>query len=348
MKHANGAGSVTKLKDRKNKPWKAVITKDFVFDAESGKIKQRRKVLGCYRTRTEAEDALADYRRSPYDLDAKKITFAEVYERWAAVHFEKVSDSKIRGYKSAYNHALPLHRLKFKDIRPHHIEKAMADAEVGSATKNNIKVLCGQLYKFAIKNEICSTNYATMCDGVKQDAPTIIRSIFTWEEEAALWQNLDIPCASMVLVGLYSGWRPQELAKLRAEDIDLDAGIMRGGIKTDAGKDRAVPIHSKIYPLIEGLLKDGRKLLFTDDGKPMTYSMYRSRFVKLCERLGFKHTPHDTRHTFITRGKEAGMDDYVLKLIVGHAIGDITEKIYTHRKIDQLKAQIELIKPLEG
>lgn len=353
MKHANGAGSVTKLKDRKNKPWKAVITKGFVFDPSTGKAKQQRKVLGCYRTRTEAENALADYRRNPYDLDARKVTFETVYEKWSAIHFEKISDSKARGYKSAYNHAQPLHRLIFANIRPYHIEQCMADTDAGSATKNAIKQLCNQLYKYALKNEICSVNYAAMCDGVKPDAPIIQRAVFTPAEELLLWDNIDFPFVDMVLIGIYSGWRPQELAILKTEDIDLDQGIMYGGLKTKSGKNRAVPIHSKIYHLIakntqkqQELSKNNKKMLFSDEnGKPMNYDKYYIRFEKICTHFGMKHTPHDTRHTFITKAKDAGMNEFILKLIVGHAITDLTEKVYTHRQVEELKSAMELIIP---
>ncbi len=40
------------------------------------------------------------------------------------------------------------------------------------------------------------------------------------------------------------------------------------------------------------------------------------------------------------------MDEYMLKLIVGHAINDITEKTYTHRNISQLAREIEKIPDL--
>lgn len=346
MKHANGAGSVTKLKDRKNKPWKAVITKGFVFDPSTGKAKQQRKVLGCYRTRTEAENALADYRRNPYDLDARKVTFATVYERWSAVHFEKISISKARDYKSAYNYASPLHRLIFANIRPYHIEQCMADAKVGSATKNGIKQLCNQLYKYALKNEICTVNYAQMCDGVKKDAPIIQRAVFTPQEELLLWDNLDFPFVDMVLIGIYSGWRPQELIILNLEDINLEQGVMYGGLKTASGKNRVVPIHSKILPLITARMeKQGEKLLLDENGQALNYNKYHSRFNKICKNFDMKHTPHDTRHTFITKAKDVGMNEYILKLIVGHAITDLTEKVYTHRQVEELKSAMELIIP---
>ncbi|MCX4323049.1 MAG: hypothetical protein OSJ59_08785, partial [Lachnospiraceae bacterium] len=53
--------------------------------------------------------------------------------------------------------------------------------------------------------------------------------------------------------------------------------------------------------------------------------------------------PHDTRHTFITKGKQSGMDEYLLKIIVGHEISDVTEKVYTHRSMEELRREISKI-----
>ena len=61
-------------------------------------------------------------------------------------------------------------------------------------------------------------------------------------------------------------------------------------------------------------------------------------------RLKMKHTPHEARHTFITLAKEAEMNEYCLKLIVGHEIGDVTERVYTHRTLENLRTEIEKIK----
>lgn len=55
------------------------------------------------------------------------------------------------------------------------------------------------------------------------------------------------------------------------------------------------------------------------------------------------HKPHDTRHTFITKAKEVDMNEYILKMIVGHEIRDITEKVYTHRTLDDLKNEMKKI-----
>ena len=168
-----------------------------------------------------------------------------------------------------------------------------------------------------------------------------------------LWDNLDsIAFADMILIGIYSGWRPQELAILKVADIDIKVGTMLGGLKTDAGKNRIVPIHPIIRPLIENRMKEATAMqsefLFNDangqQGTYMTYDKYRKRFEKVMKYLKLTHRAlMRLRHTFITKAKACNVDEYILKLIVGHAIDDITEKVYTHRTIDQLRAEMEKI-----
>ena len=60
--------------------------------------------------------------------------------------------------------------------------------------------------------------------------------------------------------------------------------------------------------------------------------------------LGLKHKPHDTRHTFITRAKRYNVNEYILKLVVGHSISDITENVYTHRTTQEMLDEINKIK----
>lgn len=87
--------------------------------------------------------------------------------------------------------------------------------------------------------------------------------------------------------------------------------------------------------------------LFNDEnaqqGTYLTYDKYRGRFNKINKKLHLTHKPHDTRHTFITRAKSAKMDEYILKLIVGHEIDDVTEKVYTHRTMEELRYEMEKV-----
>ncbi|MFA9375780.1 MAG: tyrosine-type recombinase/integrase [Lachnotalea sp.] len=353
MKLPNGFGSVYKLSGKRRNPWVAAKTFGWDYDEEKDKYKQVQKPIGYYPTRPEALTALVNYNENPYDLETDTITFEQVYEEWSEGYFSTLgSQSSIRTVTAAYNHCKPLYKMKMKDIRVNHLEQTIKDAVVGNSTKSRMKSLFNLMYRYAMKHEIVDKNYAALCDSVKQSQPKIVRIPFSDNELTLLWNNTDFPFVDMVLIGVYSGWRPQELAILRIEDIDLDEQLFKGGLKTNAGKNRIVPIHPIILDLVklnyEKAVAMNSEYLFNDEdgqqGTFLTYDKYRGRFNKIMKRFKIMHKPHDTRHSFITKAKAASMDEYIIKLIVGHAITDITEKTYTHRTIEQLHTEIAKIK----
>lgn len=352
MKLPNGYGSVYKLSGKRRNPWIARKTIGWELDDKTGKSKQLYATIGYYPTRQEALTALVNYNANPYDLQTDTITFSEVYERWADGHFKEIVYSAQRTWVSAFNHSKPLHKMRMKDIRANHLEETINHANVGSSTKQRMKSLYNMMYKYALKHEIVEKDYAALCDTVKRGKPTIVRIPYTNEELQTLWDNITFPFVDMVLIGIYSGWRPQELAILKISDVDLENCTFFGGLKTEAGRNRCVPIHPAIISLVkqnyEKALAMNSEYLFNDEygqqGTHLTYDKYRGRFNKINKKLGMSHRPHDTRHTFITKAKDCGVDEYVLKLIVGHAIEDITEKVYTHRTMEQLKTEINKIK----
>lgn len=62
------------------------------------------------------------------------------------------------------------------------------------------------------------------------------------------------------------------------------------------------------------------------------------------EQLGFKHSPHDTRHTCISMLTEAHVDATMIKMIVGHSGAmSMTEKVYTHLDTSTLVEAINKI-----
>lgn len=352
MKLPNGYGSVYKLSGKRRKPWIVRKTTGWEIDIETGKTKQCYVTVGYYATRQEALTALANYNENPYDIKADSITFEEVYQKWSEIHFKEIVPSATRTWISAFKHSAPLHKMRMKDIRTNHLESTILHADVGASTKQRMKSLYNLIYKYALKHEIVDKDYAALCDNVKRGEPTIVRVPYTDEEIQMLWDNIDFPFVDMVLIGIYSGWRPQELSILKIKDIDLDEGTYFGGLKTDAGRNRCVPIHPLVAHLVqsnyEKAVSIGSEFLFNDEngqqGTHMTYDKYRRRFEKINKKFNMTHRPHDTRHTFITKAKTANVNDYIIKLVVGHAVEDITEKVYTHRTIEQLKSEISKIK----
>ena len=373
MRRANGTGNIYKMKGgKRRKPWRVRVTVGWELNPKTGRCKQNLKTLGYYASRAEAEAALVAYQECPYDLNTKDITFKELYEQWTEDYFKKLTSiSSERTITSAYRYCSGLYNMKMRDIRIYHLQECMDKGYIipdrgkekgqkryaSACTKGRIKSMFNLMFDWAYAREIVDRNYARAFEldketKIKQAREKRKNTIFSKEEIDLLWKNVDkIAFVDMVLCGIYSGWRPQELAILKIKDIDLELQVMYGGMKTDAGKDRCVPIHPLIQPLIEKRYAEAKELgsnyLFNDingqQGIYMTYDKYRGRFNKVVERLQMDHHPHETRHTFITKAKRVRMEEYILKRIVGHAINDNTEKTYTHREIEELKAEMRKI-----
>jgi integrase len=347
MKLPNGYGTVYKLSGKRRNPYRAMKTNNWEYDKDQDKLIQKRFTIGYFPDKKTALQALSNYNENPYDIKTDTITFSEIYEKWSEEHFKIIVPSAQRTWKSAYNHCKSLHDMRMKDIRVIHLEATINEAKVGSATKGRMKSLFNMLYQYSMKHEIVDKDYASLCNTVKKEKALKEPIPFSPDDIATLWDNLSIPFVDMILIDIYSGWRPQELAILKTADINLTANTMFGGIKTDAGRNRYVPIHPLIFSLIKKRYDECNEYLFNDEegqqGTFMTYDKYRKRFIKVMNRLKMNHRPHESRHTFITKAKESSMDEYILKLIVGHAITDITEKVYTHRTMEQLQKEIQKI-----
>ena len=49
--------------------------------------------------------------------------------------------------------------------------------------------------------------------------------------------------------------------------------------------------------------------------------------------LSMDHRPHDTRHTCVSMLTEAGVDERIIRKIVGHKGQGVTETVYTHMEL---------------
>src|SRR5699024_9028410 len=100
----------------------------------------------------------------PYDLNANKITFEEIYERFKKEKFPKVSQHSIYGYETGFRYAEPLHKMKFKDIKKAHLQRIIDGCDRSYSVKHQIRVLFNQMFKHALENDITDKNYAEFID----------------------------------------------------------------------------------------------------------------------------------------------------------------------------------------
>lgn len=336
----NGFGQISFLKDRNlRNPYRCMVT---VGKSSTGK--PICKVLSYHPTYNDAYAALVEYNKNPYDLD-KKMTVSEVYEKWTEQYFKNITESSTRTIVSAWSYCSSVYDMNIKELRCRHIKGCMESCNK-LATRNRIKSMFNLMLDFALEYELVDRNYAR--EFKSESSENITEHIaFTDEELEILWKYLSIPIVNIILIQCYTGWRPQELCKLKRSDVNIIEMTMTGGMKTKAGINRLVPICSKISNPVQKIYEMS-KMLNSEwfccdlDGSELTYDKYNKRFHKTLSELGIEgHRPHDPRKTFITMAKNKGMDEYAIKKIVGHQISDITEAVYTERSIEWLKKEIK-------
>lgn len=338
MRLPPGLGSVHMIGDGKNrrKPWRARVNAGVDFNMTTGKATQKYITLGYYETEIEAIEALMEYRKEPYTLEAAVCTFEEVFQMWKAKKYPDVSLSAQRAYDAAFKNSAPLHNMKMREIRASHMEEIMRHTELGYQSQTKMKVLWGQIFKYALEHDIVSKNYAEFAK-VRDEAPATNKTAISSDDIMKLWAAIDDgdADAEIAMIYIYTGMRASELLEMRKCDIDLEARIMVGGLKTAAGMNRRIPIHKCIMPFVKRLIETkGENLIMRyDKGKiqKMSYQRFLNhRWNPLMERIGCKeYTPHYGRHTCATMLREAGVEEDIRKLILGHASGDITDR-YTH------------------
>ncbi|MBR3607571.1 MAG: tyrosine-type recombinase/integrase [Lachnospiraceae bacterium] len=280
------------------------------------------------------------------------------------------SDSSIRTVTSAYAYCSGLYYMKIRQIGAGHIKDAMNHGYVietrgknkgqrkyaSPCTQERIKSMCNLMFDYALERNLVLTNPARafkidkLLREIEQKAKK--KKPFSPSDVELLWEYHEmIPFADIVLIGIYSGFRPQELVLLRTENVFLDEGYIIGGIKTSNGIDRMVPIHPKIKELVAFRYQQATELYHSEfllnipygsSFKPFTYDTYESRFHNVMDALnlvGF--TPHCTRHTFTSQAEMCGLRERAIKLIMGHSLkGDVTDYHYKHTRHKYLYDQI--------
>lgn len=274
--------------------------------------------IGCYATKQEAMSALVHYNEDPYDLHLDTITFAEVYEKWSAIHYETIKDCN--GYKAAFKTSEPLHDMKFVEIKLDHLQQCVDESGKNTPTLKTLKNLWGLMWDYAVIHEIVTPDKRDIIKYVdinKAGNPNAYnRKPFTKKHIKTLWDAQESnEYLSVILILIYTGVRIGELLDLEKKDIHLDERwFYVKESKTESGI-REVPIAEKVVPFFEyWMKKDCDHLICTPDEQPFKYrNYYDSYWIPLMIQLNMGkyvtkedkkepvyegHRPHDTRHTW--------------------------------------------------
>ncbi len=352
MRNPNGYGGISRLPGNRRRPYRVRVTVGWE-EIGSGRRVQRYATLGYYETRGEAMNALAEYNRSPYDLSARNLTFKAAFDQWSPGYFEKFPSTR-RVTECAMDFCRDIWDLPMRKLRSTHLQEVisgMSDKSRGYQSK--VRSLMHMVYRWAISREVTQNDWSRYVELTAEERESP-RRVFTGEEVALFWEKRGQPLpgerarlqglglGDSVLVLLYTGMRVGELLALRREDIHLDRRyIDLHGTKTRAAR-RTIPIHRRLIPVLDEMMLRCQSdyLIPGPDGNGLAYPSYKSWFDGVMRSMGLDHTPHDTRHSFISALDTAGVRRAAVKFIVGHSQSDVTDR-YTHKDLAELIREVD-------
>ncbi|SMC38042.1 tyrosine-type recombinase/integrase [Papillibacter cinnamivorans] len=320
----NGQGTVFKLPNGK---WRAEVT--------LGWDEHRRivKTKSGFKTKKEALTCLPELRMEPAGINTS-IRFKALYELWSKPHFAKVGKDTENGYRAAYKNCEALHYRIFTQMKTKDLQDVVDSCPLGWRSKKDIKTLLGCLYRYAIENDYCAKNYASFVKLPAKGAST--KDAFTLDEINKLWKdyNAGNEFTGYLLIMIYTGMRYGEISTIKKENVHLPERYMVGGIKTEAGINREIPICEKIYPVVAKAYLAGKKKILE-----MHEKVFYNSFRVTCSRASVRSlNPHCCRHTAATALAEAGVQPAVIAAILGHEDYSTTLN-YTHISLaEKLKA----------
>ena len=289
----------------------------------------------------------------------KLYTFAEVYQMYWRDQFElsvrKLSESSKYSTQAAFKHTAILHERIFSELTREELQKVINEMAAPMDPKKKkykhaslemVKNLYRGMYTYALGEKIVSVDAQSnviipVADDDQKGIP------FSPDELNKLYQNLDSQIVQAAVIMCFSGWRITEFLNL---EISLDDMTFFGGIKTQAGRNRTVPIHPDLIQLVR---------MYTKNQTFYNSPTFRKKWDEELDKIGIlhftrakgknvetiKHTPHDCRHTFSWMCDMAGVDPLAKRVMMGHRLGeDVSDNVYGHRTLEELRAEIIRIK----
>lgn len=352
-KRPNGTGNVYK----RGNTWTARVVDHWVPSETSATgMKPVWKTKGGFSKKKDAINYCNElYKAKRREHPPKE--FKQNYDAWVKAYADRVSAKTIEGYASPFKYFEPLHYVKIDQISAVDLQDCIDKCPHGKRTKQLMKVVAGLVFKYAIDDDQISKNNAENL--YVGDEETSHYEPLTEEELDRIAESGEF-YADYIVALCYLGHRPTEFFNFTKSDYYTENGInyIAGGIKTTAGKTRAVTIPDRVQPIIDRRIKvEGTDLLFPrydlDRKGAMTGTFsvmptrYFNKFVwhPMMDRLGIVgKVPYATRHTYSNKIKAVTGSDKDKAELMGHASYETTKKHYQTTNLTELKAITDQLK----
>ena len=350
LKMPNGYGSIKFLGKNRRKPYG--VYPPVTEWTEKGPVTP--KALGYTETWEDAYELLTIYNMERQGkiktitgvfID-RTPTFAEVYENFYKEKYEsnkskKFSASSKYSTAAAFKNCSAIHNIPVGQLKYEDLQNVINNCSLKYSSLELIVSLLHQMYAYMLKYEIVEKDYSAFLFIPKED-DNECGEAFTEEELKILWEHKEDSIVQMLLIMCYSGYRIMAYSTL---EINLEEKYFKGGIKTKSGKGRIVPIHSAIIDFVK--MRNPQNFLGYASAPGLRTAIYKklNELNISTSPNGKKHTPHDCRHTFSYLCEKYKVNENDRKRMLGHSFGsDITNKVYGHRTLEELREEIEKIK----
>lgn len=330
-KRENGAGTAFQLKGRDD--WTAEVT--LGYDRHGKRIYKRKS---GFRTRMEALDYIPTMRQSFSEANIG-ITVREVFEIVMA-RFEG-SEATVKQYRMVFNRALAMVAdYPVKHLQPMDWQRILDLMKHDGFSSS---------YRSAALSVIRMINRQAVLEGaIEQDRSSAVRVgrhdrklYHVALDDDEIKQHLVLADAGdedamIACILIFTGMRANELFTLPSASYNRDGRFFVGGSKTASGRNRIIPLASRILPYVEHFAsKDQEKLI------GIAYITFQKRLITFYKRTGLTvHTAHDFRRTFATRMKTVDAPDADKTAIIGHANIEMT-KYYQDSRAEELRNIVE-------
>lgn len=274
------------------------------------------------------------------------------------------------GMITAFHNSAALHDRVYKELRASDFNKHLKESKKGSESQRQMVNLFMNLDKFALEEDIIEKGYAQFITTITCNKKEIKKAkdkkvekerLFTYEQINYLWnfetrskglkehskKERELFIRDFWLMLLYSGCRADELLSVYTANIFLDDDYFIGGLKTEAGINREIPIHSAVKHLWEKYYNPDNEFLFMQpNGNKMDYDYYFYHFQNNFEKLHPEvsdHTAHDARHMLRNELRKLGIKDIIINSIIGHSNDDVGEDIYSHVSIEEKQEALKMV-----
>lgn len=242
----------------------------------------------------------------------------------------------------------------FADITPMLVEHFKKNRREGltqrgatrnMATVNRELAQLSKIFSLAVDNGYCENNPCRKVRRFRVDNQR--ERVLTGEEEEQLFAAFAGGYASLrpvALLALHTGMRRGEMFGLRWPNLDFASNVIRLPREiTKSGKARTIPLNGEALAALTELKERAGVSECVLAGLGYGKSTLSRKFGEAVAAAGITGvTLRTLRHTFATRLKDAGVDPFTVRDLLGHASIQMTN-YYTHATPETMRRGVEAL-----